>query len=195
MVGPGMPDGTTLGTYTGSHDEPVVTVVVHSDRYALDWDACGRLADFVSHYAGACFTRLPEQGPDLLEREEIESAISYILNELMENAFKFRSGGSIQVRLEIGESEIRFLVSNQITPDDQVRARRVFEELLSDDPETLYLRRIEENALRDATGDSGLGFLSIMNDYGASLGWCFDLDGQGRILLTTQTCFPIRRAA
>ena len=113
---------------------------------------------------------------------------------MLENAFKFRCGGDIQVRLEVVKGEVCFHVANQVAKDDVERAQRVFGELLSADPARLYLDRIEENAARDASGESGLGFLTIMNDYGASLGWSFD-QGQDPAVLTTLIRFPLSRSA
>lgn len=39
--------------------------------------------------------------------------------------------------------------------------------LLTEDPGELYIEQVERNAEDDGDGHSGLGFLTMLNDYGA----------------------------
>ncbi|MCG8422021.1 MAG: hypothetical protein MJE77_29210 [Proteobacteria bacterium] len=172
-------------------------VTFHPDSYPLHWESCGQLAEFISHYTGLFFdgqTR-PANEAETLHRSEVEDAINYILLELMQNALKFNTAGDIEAKIEIHEGELRFHVGNQIRPEDVPDVEAVFQELLTEDPGELLIRRIEENAADPDSYRSGLGFLTIMNDYGASLAWSFDEDAHpDHVRLTIITCFPVLRS-
>ncbi|MEO0685258.1 MAG: ATP-binding protein, partial [Cyanobacteria bacterium J06649_11] len=45
-------------------------------------------------------------------------------------------------------------------------------ELLAGDPEEFYVRQVEKSLETDSNA-SGLGFLTMINDYSAKLGWKF----------------------
>lgn len=173
-----------------------LVVTFHPDSYPLHWESCGHLAEFISHYTGLFFDRPGAgNGTELLNRAEVEDAINYILLELMQNALKFNTAGDIEAKVEIHEGELRFHVGNQIRPEDVPQVEEVFQDILSDDPGELLVRRIEENANDPDSYRSGLGFLTIMNDYGASLTWSFDEDAHpGHVRLTIITCFPVMRS-
>ena len=47
--------------------------------------------------------------------------------------------------------------------------------LLKGDPSEMYLAQLEKNALEENHGSSNLGLLTMLNDYGAKLGWKFEL--------------------
>ena len=173
-------------------------VTFHTDSYPLPWGSCGQLAEFIGSYTGLFFeSPSPDSGAgaEKLDRVEVEDAINYILLELMQNALKFNTAGDIQAKVELHDGEVRFHVGNQIREQDVAQVEGVFQELLSDDPGELMIRRIEENAADPDSYRSGLGFLTIMNDYGASLAWSFDADAHpGHIRLTIITCFPVLRS-
>ena len=187
---------TTTQTQESLPRQSSLVVTFHPDSYPLHWASCGHLAEFIGHYTGLFFDVSPQNGEsDMLERAEIEDAINYILMELMQNALKFNSAGDIEARIEIHDGELHFHVGNQILPADVAQVEGVFEEILSADPGELLVKRIEENAEDPDSYRSGLGFLTIMNDYGASLAWSFDEDiHPGHVRLTIITCFPVLRS-
>jgi hypothetical protein len=55
----------------------------------------------------------------------------------------------------------------------------LLDELACGDPGELLIERIEANAANENSNASGLGLLTLMNDYGARLGWQFDPQGTG----------------
>lgn len=60
-------------------------------------------------------------------------------------------------------------------------------ELLENDPNDLYIQRLETSGAEESV--SGLGFLTMLNDYGAELGWRFELPegpGSGRASSTVK---------
>lgn len=177
-------------------EQPSVVVTFHPDSYPLRWESCGQLAEFVSHYTGLFFQDpANKDGAERLDRVEVEDAINYILLELMQNALKFNTAGDIEVRIEIHDGELRFHVSNQIRPEDIPGVEAVFNELLTEDPGELMIRRIEENAANPEVDRSGLGFLTIMNDYGASITWKFDKEAYpDHVRLIITTSFSVLRS-
>jgi hypothetical protein len=113
--------------------------------------------------------------------EESKSAVSYIANELLENAMKYNDENS-HSQIEFG---VHFLnndnliavifATNSIKSDDMKKLQNFIARLSSEDTEFLYMEQLEKNALSDLEDDcSGLGFLTIINDYGGKMGWKFD---------------------
>jgi hypothetical protein len=113
--------------------------------------------------------------------EESKSAVSYIANELLENAMKYNDENS-HSQIEFG---IHFLdknnliavifATNSIKSEDMKKLQDFIGRLSSENPEFLYMEQLEKNALNDLGDDcSGLGFLTIINDYGGKMGWKFD---------------------
>jgi len=113
--------------------------------------------------------------------EESKSAVSYIANELLENSMKYNDENS-HSQIEFG---VHFLnndnliavifATNSIKSDDMKKLQNFIARLSSEDTEFLYMEQLEKNALSDLEDDcSGLGFLTIINDYGGKMGWKFD---------------------
>lgn len=69
---------------------------------------------------------------------------------------------------------------------DLTKLQNLINDLLSSDPAELVIRRMEDN-FSDASSGSGLGLLTIMNDYGGKIGWRFEevADRPDSQLLTT----------
>ena len=173
---------------------PGVAVTFHPDAFAsLNWSAGSRLVDFVSRYAGFFFD---SPSTVYLDREEVEDAINYILLELVENALKYSlQGDDVDVALEMQLDEVQFAVVNPINTGDMSRLETTFHELYSDDPADLMVRRIEENAAAPDSLNSGLGLLTILSDYGATVAWQFsDSPQTKRARLTITTRFPVYRS-
>ena len=62
-----------------------------------------------------------------------------------------------------------------------------------EDLDELYLELIERNAEVDDADTSGLGFLTLLNDYGATLAWAFTDRGQagGGVTVATMAQFKV----
>ena len=60
------------------------------------------------------------------------------------------------------------------------------------DPCDHLIQRIEENAADPDKTRSGLGLLTLMNDYGAHLAWIFSsADEKDRVFLETYASIPV----
>lgn len=132
----------------------------------LSWHHCGVTSDFIGEY----FSRACRKGIDPLDARH---SISYMINEILENAIKFRHGGDVELvgSLEAETFEIRIV--NLIDETTAKSFQGHLAKLLERDPGELLLERIEENALDPDSSGSGLGLLTLMSDYGAKMGWSF----------------------
>lgn len=156
------------------------------------WRNNGLSADFLGDYVTTFFP-LDDNDPNTHQRQiEIRSAVSYVANELLENAMKFHDGSvaePITIRLSIEPAHIVFHESNGVGAAAETAFRRFIARLRDTDPGELYLQQLEDNAVSDSS--AGLGYLTMINDYAADLAWRFEpLDDDGT-RVTTQVTIKI----
>lgn len=182
-----------IGSYSpvGPSGEQL-SLTMHPDSFALRWSVCGLTANFAAEYFVELLDDSAMQAP---QRAETLSAVSYVVNELIENAVKFNVGGDVGVSIGIDRRDLVCEVTNQIAAESAPELRAKLAELASGDPGELMLARVEANAELGEEGGSGLGFLLIMNDYGTSLGWKLEPmpGGRCRIRTTARIPFSIER--
>ena len=160
------------------------------------WRNSGLSADFLGDYWSVFFPN-DETTPN--RREEVKSAVSYIANELLENAMKFSHDSSvypISIGLHLYENELRFYVANSVNPDTLDTFQAFLQTLLTEDPDELYIAQLEQSAEEDS-GTSHLGLLTMINDYQARLAWKFETvpndAGDQVIRLTTMVQLPMEQ--
>ncbi|KQT50256.1 ATP-binding protein [Devosia sp. BK] len=133
----------------------------------LSWHHCTTTSDFLGE-----FFALQRRG-NSTQFNETRHGIGYLANELLENAIKFRQPGNIQVECSLEDARFEIKVTNLVAEDVATRFQLLLSELTSRDPGDLLIERIEANAAASSSSGSGLGLLTLMNDYGAELGWVF----------------------
>ncbi|MEG4230225.1 DUF6272 family protein [Microcoleus sp. N9_B2] len=140
------------------------------------WRNNGLSADFLADYLMTFFPG-QEDAPSTINRQaEIKSAVSYIANELLENAMKFNDETSeypIDIKLLLESDGVIFSVANSISPQAVDKFQAYIQQLLTSEPSELYLQRLEKNAADESCINSGLGLLTMLTDYTAKLGWKF----------------------
>ncbi len=158
-----------------SHCREYVTLVFSpltvpwAERWRTNSISANFMADYVTHL-------FPDgQWPLLLSYglADLHGAVNYIVNELLENAMKFSAPDStlpVTISLEIYPEQLIVRVQNAINPGTAERLQKVIDQLLLNSPQELYLQKLEANAVEDCPS-SGLGYLTILNDYQAHLGW------------------------
>lgn len=140
------------------------------------WRNNGLSADFLAGYVSTFF---PGEDPVSNARQaNIKDAISFIANELLENSMKFSfttSQHTVTIEMFLDEDAIRLYTANGIAPDRVEPFQAQINRLLTQDTNDLYLEQLERNASNENENDtgSGLGFLTMLNDYGATLAWKF----------------------
>lgn len=132
----------------------------------ISWQHCSLTSDFIGDFFAA------HAGADV-DAHEMRHSIGYLVNELLENAVKFRAPGDIEIEAGIHDSIFGLCVQNRVDAKTAERFQALLSEITAGDPGELLIERIEANAADPGSGGSGLGLLTLMNDYGADLGWKF----------------------
>jgi hypothetical protein len=139
------------------------------------WRNYGLSADFLGDYFANFFpgNNLPEHQPN--KRTLVRSAISFVANELLENAIKHNADKvcePISISLYLHSDHIVF---HSVNYTDQAIAWQfksfIHKLLATDNVQDLLLQQLEQNAIDP--GHSGLGFLTMICDYGIEFGWIF----------------------
>jgi len=157
-----------------------MSVVLPEGRLAVGWQHASATCEFL----GETFaTRHARTGRDY---SDARHSIIYLVNELLENAIKFRSPGDIQIRCSLEEGNFELVVTNNASSEVATRFQAILAEVTAGDPGELLIQRIEANAADENSSASGLGILTLMNDYGARLGWTFtEAPAGGTVTLST----------
>jgi hypothetical protein len=182
-----------LGAYTeetaGTHLSDS-RILLDAEDMSRNWRRCGLTADFLARYYSYYFP-YREKATDRISRETAENNISYILNELIENTAKYSDAENkgVEVQVSLRETDIVFEVSNHVTAPRAESFIRLARGLLEGNPEELYMTQLEKN-----TDSSGLGYLTMINDYGVSLGFKVDEAGDGVFRMTVQATLRWKEA-
>ncbi len=154
------------------------------------WRSNGLSADFIADYLLTFFPG--ESNPSAHDRKrqlELKGAATYVANELLENAMKFndeRSWRPISIALRLYPERLIFTTTNSLSPTQVESFQALIQQLLTEDPQELYFQKLEENAMDPDSTQSGVGLLTMINDYGAKVGWVFQaLEGEPPITLVT----------
>ena len=151
-------------------------------------------ADFIGNYLSTFFLDRSDGRANLDKQAEVKSAVSYIANELLENGMKYSTKTSIPISIQIhlNPDSIVFQLTNSISTRQTQQFQNQIKTLLSCDPNELYITLLEQNALDKDRQKSGLGFLTMLNDYKAKLGWKFEsLSQHTQISVTTMVQLTI----
>ena len=172
--------GDFIKAFPPDRDSLELSFTPTSERIKHRWRSQRLSSHFIADYF-VNFLPITEGDPEAERRiKETKGAVSYVTNELLENAMKFN--------LEAANSKVRFgihfiddeevvavmFASNQVDRAGAEKFETFIEELLSADPEEMYLQQVEASLEDKNAGMSGLGFLTMLNDYQAKLGWQFE---------------------
>ena len=163
-----------------------MSIVLSEGPLALSWQHASATCEFLGDIFATHHAKL---GHDY---SEARHSIIYLVNELLENAVKFRSPGDIELRCSLENGNLELLVSNSTSSQIASGFHVLLAEVTSRDPGELLIERIEANAADESSSASGLGILTLMNDYGARLGWTFDDAPQdGEVIITTHASLTL----
>jgi len=154
------------------------------------WRTNGLSANFLADYL-TTFLPGDEDLPETIAKQnEVQSAVSYIANELLENAMKFSdltSPQPISINLRLCSNQLIFLVTNSIDAAGARKYQSFIQEVNSSNPGEMLFCRLEQSAKEQEHQSSGLGLVTIVNDYLAKLGWRFETspENSGAMIVTT----------
>jgi hypothetical protein len=162
------------------------------------WRNNGLSADFLGDYVT---TFLPAgNGTSTAHvQTEIRHAVTYIANELLENAMKYHEHSAdipIGLRLELCPDHITVSATNGVGSGQAERYRTFVENIVNEgNVGERIVQQLEHTAAGNDSGASCLGLLTMMNDYGAELGWHFQKHAMYTELMTvtTRAVLPLTR--
>lgn len=166
---------TSFGDTELKNDKPEIgnSLRLAEGPIDLSWHHCSTTSEFLGE-----FFALPRAASGQAYNEARHS-IGYLVNELLENAVKFRSHGDILIESSLEGSCFQIKVANFTARETAARFQEMLSEVTSRDPGDLLIERIEANAADASSSGSGLGLLTLMSDYGARLGWTFENEADG----------------
>lgn len=178
-----------------SHEYLIIGFSPSSIPLKQRWRNNGLSADFLADYLTTFFPG-KEDDPSTIDRQaEIKSAVSYIANELLENAMKFNDETSehpIKIKLQLKSDALIFSVANTISPQAVGKFQAYIQQLLDSDPSELYIEQLEKNAADETSTNSGLGLLTMLSDYSTQIGWKFQTVQKDPEVITVTTMVQLR---
>jgi hypothetical protein len=154
------------------------------------WRNNGLSADFLGDYVTTFLPTKGSMAADDSRQNEIRHAVTYIANELLENAMKYHERDvdiPIGIHLELTSDRITVSASNGISVGQARHYQTFIEHLLEGDAGDLLLKQQEESARCNELATSCLGLLTMISDYGAQLGWRFEVHAAQAEMMTVTT--------
>lgn len=191
--------GDFVESFPLAQDSLELTFTPNSLPIKKRWRSNRLSANFMADYFSN-FLQVDEDDPAQKRRiKEGKGAVSFVANELLENAIKFNDRGT-NFKIKFGiyfieEADITAVLfaTNSVSAEGLDKFQKFIQELLCSDPEKLYVQQIEKSAQEENSGESGLGFLTMINDYSAKLGWKFEIVQKEpkMIAVTTMVLVPV----
>jgi hypothetical protein len=171
----------TIQTFGDFQDESIVSreylsIVFSPSSIPLRerWRTNRLSANFLADYFSTFFPGEGQPAGMSDPKSELMGIITFIANELLENAMKFSDAASteaVMLTLQLYPDKLVFLTRNQVDTTIEGDLREFIQTLLASDPAELYIQQIEKQAQDENSHSSGLGILTIINDYAAQVGW------------------------
>jgi hypothetical protein len=184
--------GDFIQNFPLEHDSLEMTFTPTSRPIKQRWKNNRLSAQFVADYC-SIFLPVDEETPEGQRRiKEVQSSVSYVANELLENAMKFNNDSTnYQVKfgiqfLEDTKIKVVIYATNSITRQGVAKFQDFIGKLLSSDLEELYIDQVEKSMEEDRDA-SGLGFITMISNYSAKLGWKFDREPEQPQIITVTT--------
>jgi hypothetical protein len=191
--------GDFVESFPPAQDSLELTFTPNSLPIKKRWRSNRLSANFMADYFSN-FLPVDEDDPAQKRRiKESKGAVSYVANELLENAIKFNNQGT-NFKIKFGiyfieEADLTAVLfaTNSVSAEGLDKFQKFIQELLCSDPEKLYVQQIEKSAEEENSGASGLGFLTMINDYSAKIGWKFEIVQKDpkMIAVTTMVLVPV----
>jgi len=141
----------------------------------LRWKTNGLSADFLGDYVKNFFP--VDNSVALNKQTEVRHAVSFVANELLENAMKYSdksAGQPINLEVHLFKDRLIFLSKNSVHQDAIANFQSFLQELADGDVGEMYVNQVEKSVDNKESESSGLGYLTMLMDYDALLGWKFE---------------------
>ena len=178
-----------MGEFTEEEGQTLLSqtsLITNSADMMKNWRRVSLASDFLAKYYSYYFP-YKEKAKEKISRDTAENNISFIMNELIENTAKYSDAQdkTVTIKLLLLEHEIVFQVTNYVTPVMAESFSSLAREILESNPEELYIKRLEKNTESEGS-DSGLGYLTLINDYGVTMGFKFEKKDTEKYQVTVQ---------
>lgn len=140
----------------------------------LRWKTNGLSADFLGDYFRNFFPG--DTNANISKQSEIGSAVSFIANELLENAMKYSDENAdqpINLEIHLFRDHLILLSRNSVCPNAIADFQTYIQEILTGDIGEMYISQLEKSVASEEE-NSGLGYFTMIMDYDAVLGWKFE---------------------
>lgn len=172
--------GDFIEEFPPDHDSLELVFTPTSDRIKNLWSNHRLSAHFLADYFSN-FLPLDKAKPEEDQLiKNMKGTIGYMSNELLENAMKYNLD-ALNFKVKIGIHFVNspnivavMFATNSIDGINARKLRTFIQKLFESDPEEFYMQQVLESAESKHSEASGLGFLSMINDYQAKLGWKFE---------------------
>ncbi|MCY4263527.1 MAG: ATP-binding protein [Gammaproteobacteria bacterium] len=152
----------------------------------LAWKHCDITADFLGKLHAVW------SGQADTDANEIRHNVSYIINEMLENAVKFSCSPCVELDTGLGHKKFLLRIVNAITRDSAMQFQELLNKMEKGDPSSLLIERLEFNAADPNLTGSGLGLLTLMSDYSVEFFWKFaETDDSEFINLEAHASLPL----
>ena len=161
----------------------------------LRWKTNGLSADFLGDYVKNFFPG--DTSAALNKQTEVRYAVSFVANELLENAMKYSdisAGQPINLEVHLFKDRLIFLSKNSVHQDAITNFQSFLQEITDGDIGEMYVNQVEKSADNEDSKSSGLGYLTMLMDYDALLGWKFEQISDTSIpvtMVTTMVQLPL----
>ena len=156
------------------------------------WKTNGLSADFLGDYVK---NFLPGDTTAALSKQtEIRFAVSFVANELLENAMKYsdlNADQPINLEVHLFRDRLIFLSKNSLPQASIADFQSFLQELMIGDVGEMYFNQVEKSAENDDSGSSGLGYFTMIMDYEAVLGWKFEQVENDVTVVSTMVKLPL----
>lgn len=190
--------GNFIKSFPPENDSLEIAFTPSSRPIKHRWKNNRLSAHFVADYFNN-FLPSDDEDPNREHRiKQSKSAVTYVANELLENALKFNNENTkYQIKFgihfieEADEVTAVIFATNSMKPGGEQKLKSFIEQLLTSDPSELYVQQVEQS-LEEETENSGLGLLTIINDYGAEIGWKIETIPENIPIITVTTMVQIK---
>ncbi len=161
-------------------------LMLNADDMSNNWRRVSLTADYLAKYYSYYFP-YKEKALSTMSRNEAENILSFVINELIENTAKYSNTlkKNVTIKLILEEKTLFFYISNYIADNTAQEFIEICKEIFASNPRELYIKKLEENVETGKSG-SGLGYLTLINDYDIELGFKFEKKQDKIIKVTVQ---------
>jgi hypothetical protein len=159
----------------------------------LRWRTNGLSADFLGDYVKNFFPG--DTRAALNKQTEVRHAVSFVANELLENAMKYSDKGAgqpVNLELHLFSDRLIFVSKNSVHQDAIADFQTYLQQITTSDIGEMYINQVEKSSDNDESKSSGLGYLTMIMDYDAVLGWKLEqIYNTPAIIVTTMVQLPL----